>query len=203
MSRTVLLLAGPSGSGKSRLARVTGCPLLALDDFYFPGDHPDLPTRRLGGHEVVDWDDVRSWNLAEALATIVDLARTGVADVPVYRISDNARTGTRRLDLGPAAAVLAEGVFAPDLYASCTAAGLTVEPLWLDRPRALTAVLRFTRDVREHRKPMPVLVRRGLALASSEPALRAAAIETGFRPVSFLQARQVVEQAMQPGAETG
>ena len=40
---SVVLLAGPSGSGKSRVARLAGRPQLALDDFYRDLDHPGLP----------------------------------------------------------------------------------------------------------------------------------------------------------------
>ena len=39
----VILLAGPSGSGKSSLAARAGLPVLALDDFYKDGDDPSLP----------------------------------------------------------------------------------------------------------------------------------------------------------------
>ena len=40
----VVLLAGPSGTGKSSLAALTGLPILRLDDFYKDGDDPTLPT---------------------------------------------------------------------------------------------------------------------------------------------------------------
>lgn len=40
----VIVLAGPSGSGKSRLAERLGLRTLRLDDFYRDGDDPALPT---------------------------------------------------------------------------------------------------------------------------------------------------------------
>ncbi|CAM5227050.1 Uridine kinase OS=Streptomyces tendae OX=1932 GN=GUR47_16240 PE=4 SV=1 [Streptomyces tendae] len=39
-----MLLCGPSGSGKSRLAAHSGLPVLRLDDFYKEGTDPTLPT---------------------------------------------------------------------------------------------------------------------------------------------------------------
>ena len=109
--RTVILLAGASGSGKSRLAAATGCPRLNLDDFYLDGDHPDLP-HTLG---IVDWDDPRSWDAEAAVAAVVTLCRTGAAHVPVYDISHNRRTGHHLVDLHRSPVLVAEGVFAPEV----------------------------------------------------------------------------------------
>ena len=61
MSAQVVVLAGPSGSGKSRLCRRLGLPFVNLDDFYKDGDAPDLPRVMLAGdEEIVDWDDPAS-----------------------------------------------------------------------------------------------------------------------------------------------
>lgn len=179
--RTLVLVAGASGSGKSRLALAAGRPLVRLDDFYRDGDEPDLP-HTLG---IVDWDDVRTWDLTGAVNTLTALCRDGAADLPVYEIAANARVGTRRLELAGAHCVVAEGVFAPDVLAPARSAGLHVRPIWLDRPRTLTFVLRLVRDLREHRKPPWVLVRRGLALWRTEPAMRRRALDLGFRPLGF------------------
>ena len=74
--RRVVLLAGPSGSGKSRVARLSACPQLALDDFYHDADHPGLP-RTLG---IVDWDDVPD-------APMRSSTWPGQTEVPTYDIS--------------------------------------------------------------------------------------------------------------------
>ncbi len=196
MSTTVVLLAGPSGSGKSRVARLSGCPQLALDDFYRDGDHPGLP-RTLG---IVDWDNRSSWDAEAALEVVIALCTTGQADVPSYDISDSRRTGTRRLDLGDAACFVAEGLFAPEIVSRCRDAGVLGDALYLDRPRALTLVLRFARDVREHRKPIGVLIRRGLALWRAEPAMRARSVAAGCRPVRLRKALLLVRTRMQTRA---
>src|SRR5690606_35596517 len=81
-SARIVLVTGPSGSGKTSLTRRLGLPVVSLDDFYLDGDHPDLP-RRFG---IVDWDDPASWDHAGAMAALLDLARTGRAEVPVYDI---------------------------------------------------------------------------------------------------------------------
>lgn len=61
----VVILSGPSGSGKSRLAArlqaARGWPIVRLDDFYRDGGDPALPMTDLGATRLVDWDDSRSW----------------------------------------------------------------------------------------------------------------------------------------------
>lgn len=192
----LILLAGPSGSGKSRLVSAAACPRVNLDDFYRDEDDPANPrtSTTVGADKApaVDWDDVGSWDAEAALAALVSLCRTGTAEVPVYDIAASRRTGSRTIDLGDASTFVAEGLFAPDLVPVCRAAGLEMDALYLDRPRLQTLLFRFVRDVSEHRKPLPVLLRRGLALFRVEPALRAHALSCGCRPVSFSEALTVV-----------
>src|SRR6185312_7566135 len=106
-------------------------------------------------------------------------------------------TGIHRLELQGAACFVAEGLFAPEIVGRCRGAGVLGDALYLDRPRTLTMVLRFVRDVREHRKPIGVLIRRGLALWRAEPAVRAHALAAGCRPVSLREALRVVQTRMQ------
>nr|WP_284289960.1 hypothetical protein [Angustibacter aerolatus] len=90
----VVVLAGPSGSGKSHLAARLGLPVLRLDDFYRDGDDPALP-RAFG---IVDWDDPASWDRDRAVATMVRLCTDGAADVPEYDIPTSRVTGHGRLE---------------------------------------------------------------------------------------------------------
>ena len=192
----LVLLAGPSGSGKSRLVKLAGCPQVNLDDFYRDEDDPANPrtTTTVGAGEepAVDWDDVGSWDADAALAALVSLCTTGRAEVPTYDIATSRRTGSRTVDLAGARTFVAEGLFAPDVVGAARGAGLEMDALYLDRPRAQTLLFRFVRDVSEHRKPLPVLLRRGLALYRAEPALRTRALAGGFRPVSLREALAVV-----------
>lgn len=184
----VILLAGPSGSGKSRLAATTGCPRVKLDDFYLDADRPGLP-HTLG---IVDWDDAASWDGVAAVQAILVLCATGHAEIPVYDIVRSRRTGSRVLNLSGAATFVAEGLFAPEIVPPCRSAGVEMDALYLDRPRTQNLIFRFVRDLVEHRKPLPVLIRRGLARWRAEPAIRARALALGCRPVNMRQAADLV-----------
>ncbi len=177
----LVLIAGPSGSGKSRLAHATGCPSLRLDDFYFDADHPGMP-QTLG---ITDWDDPRSWDAEAAVAALRELVTRGEVETPTYSISESRRVGSHVVRLDGAGCLTAEGIFAIEFLATCRAAGLEVEAVYLDRPAPLVFWLRLRRDLAKKRKPPLILVRRGLALLRAQPALRRKAIAAGFTPLSM------------------
>ncbi|GAA2000069.1 ATP-binding protein [Nocardioides kribbensis] len=200
MRARVIVLAGPSGSGKSRLAERIGLPVLRLDDFYKSGGDPTLPRITEGANAgIVDWDHPDSWLPEDALEAMVALCRDGRAEVPVYDIAHDGRTGTRMLDLGGGDLFLAEGIFAQDVVGPAREAGILGAALCIRRSAALTFWLRLTRDLREHRKPPLVLVRRGLALARAQRGVVADAVAKGCRPVSPDEAVAVVD-ALRAGA---
>ena len=190
--RRVILLAGPSGSGKTSLAARTGLPVLQLDDFYKDADAPGLPTLPAsGGHTAdarVDWDDPASWNADAALAAIAALCADGAADIPVYDIAASAATGRTRLDLRGARLFVAEGIFAAEIAARCRAAGLLADALCLRGRPTTTARRRFVRDLREGRKSVPVLLRRGWHLMRAERGIVARHVALGCHPCGQTEA---------------
>lgn len=185
MLAQVIVLAGPSGAGKSHLADRLGLPVLRLDDFYKDGDDPTLPVITHGANAgIVDWDDPASWLPDDAVAALTRLCVDGVADVPVYSIPDNGRRGWHRLDLGDERLFLAEGIFAQDVVRACEERGLLAAAYCVTQHPARTFWRRLARDLREHRKPPLVLLRRGWALLRDQRRVVDDAVAKGCRRVS-------------------
>ncbi|MFD0382719.1 ATP-binding protein [Streptomyces stramineus] len=162
----VILLSGPSGSGKSSLAVRTGLPVLNLDDFYKEGDDPTLPL--LPDGSATDWDSPLSWDAGAAVRAIDELCRTARTGVPLYDIATSSRTGESVLDIGRTPLFIAEGIFAADIIDACRDAGVLADALCLRGRPVTTFRRRLARDLREARKPVPTLIRRGLRLLRAE-----------------------------------
>ncbi|WP_308368594.1 ATP-binding protein [Streptomyces sp. ISL-36] len=176
----VVLLAGPSGSGKSSLAAITGLPVLRLDDFYKESDDPTLPL--VAGSADIDWDSPLSWDADAAVAAIVELCRTGRTDVPVYDIATSARVGRERLDIERTPLFVAEGIFAADIVERCQELGVLADALCLRGRPSTTFRRRLLRDLREGRKSVPFLLRRGWRLMRAERSIVARHASLGAHP---------------------
>ncbi|MFJ8646357.1 uridine kinase [Streptomyces sp. NPDC093546] len=176
----VMLLAGPSGSGKSSLAAQTGLPVLRLDDFYKEGDDPTLPL--VPGSPDIDWDSPLSWDADAAVAGIVELCATGRTAVPVYDIATSARVDREVLDIGHAPLFVAEGIFAADIVARCRELGVLADALCLRGRPSTTFRRRLLRDLREGRKSVPFLLRRGWRLMRAERSIVARQTALGAHP---------------------
>ncbi|MFF8266461.1 uridine kinase [Streptomyces sp. NPDC016562] len=176
----VVLLTGPSGSGKSSLAARSGLPVLRLDDFYKEGDDPTLPT--VEGSSDIDWDSPASWDADVAVAAIAELCRTGRTEVPVYDIATSSRTGTEALDITRTPRTplfIAEGIFAADIVARCRELGLLADAICLRGRPSTTFRRRLARDLREGRKSVPFLLRRGWRLMCAERGIVARHVALG------------------------
>ncbi|MFI8961224.1 uridine kinase [Streptomyces sp. NPDC053493] len=176
----VVLLAGPSGSGKSSLAALTGLPVLRLDDFYKEHDDPTLPL--VEGSSDIDWDSPLSWDQDAAVAAIVELCRTGRTDVPVYDIATSAVAGRETLDIARTPLFVAEGIFAADIVARCRELGVLADALCLRGRPSTTFRRRLLRDLKEGRKSVPFLLRRGWRLMRAERSIVARQTALGAHP---------------------
>ncbi|MFE3166926.1 uridine kinase [Streptomyces sp. NPDC059224] len=179
-SARVVLLCGPSGSGKSLVAARSGLPVLRLDDFYKDGDDPTLPL--VAGSSDIDWDHPQSWDAEIAVEAIARLCATGSTPVPVYDISLSARTGEEPLHIGRTPLFIAEGVFAAEIVERCRERGLLADALCLNRGPMRTFRRRFLRDLKEGRKSVPFLLRRGWRLMRAERTIVARQVSLGAHP---------------------
>ena len=85
------------------------------------------------------------------------------------------------VELAGAAYFVAEGIFAQEIVAECTARALLADAVCVTQRPVVTFVRRFSRDLREHRKPPLVLLRRGLHLLRAHRAVVRHAEERGCR----------------------
>lgn len=175
----LIILGGASGCGKSYIARRFGAPAVELDAFYREIDedeHDPLPRTPYGE---IDWDDVGTFRVEHAADALLRLLSHREVTVPVYDISTSSRTGSKQLRVthGP---VIAEGVFASSVVEELRRREVTCEAWYVEEFATVTMLRRFARDVREARKPLPFLVRRGFALRRTESALRTNAEAAGF-----------------------
>jgi uridine kinase len=195
----VVVLAGPSGAGKSRLAAHTGLPVLRLDDFYRAGDDPALPRVTHGANAgLVDWDDPRSWNHDEAVRAICELANAGRTVAPAYDIARNGPCGTHEILVGGSGLFVAEGIFAQEVVAACRTRGVLAAALCLRQPPVVTFWRRLVRDLREHRKPPLVLLRRGWTLMRGQRRVTADAASSGCEVVSVAAAARRISALASP-----
>lgn len=196
-----IILAGPSGAGKSHLARRLGLPVLNLDDFYRNLDDPALPMIELaGGAPTIDWDHPSSWDGERALVALRELCTTGTTQVPVYDIAASRRTGSRELELDGSAYVVAEGIFAHEIVGAGSELGLVAAALCVTQWPPKTFVRRLFRDLREHRKPPLLLLRRGLHLMRAQAVLVRRAEALGCRVVSPDEAYSLITASVSASA---
>ena len=197
MRAQVIVLAGPSGAGKSRLAERVGLPVLGLDDFYKDESDPSLPriTER-ANHGIVDWDDPASWLPQDAVTAIEELCATGRTTVPTYDIARSVRTGMHELVLADSDLFVAEGIFAQEIVAECLGRGLLARAYCVRQHPMVTFWRRLTRDLREHRKPPLVALRRGLALMRDQRRVVDRAVGLGCQPATAEEALASIRALM-------
>ncbi|MGY0492168.1 uridine kinase family protein [Streptomyces sp. WG-D5] len=173
----VVLLTGPSGSGKSSFAARSGLPVLCLDDFYKEAGDPTLPL--VPGTSDIDWDSPLSWDAEAAVAAIGALCATGRTSVPLYDIASSSRVGEETLDIERTPLFVAEGIFAADIVERCRELGVLADALCLRGRPVTTFRRRLVRDLREGRKSVPFLLRRGWRLMRTERGIVARQVALG------------------------
>ncbi len=195
-----MVLAGPSGSGKSRLASrlhtAHGWPIFRLDDFYRDQDDPAMP--RSTGLGIIDWDHPDSWDGDRALAALCTLVDTGSASTPVYDIGASRAVGRRSLTAAPDDLIVAEGIFAAEMVGRLERSGVLHSAWCIHHRPEVTFVRRLARDLKERRKSPGVLVRRGWALMRAEPEIVRRQNALGARPARASDVERSLASAVRP-----
>ena len=179
----LILLGGASGSGKSYLAHRFGRPHIELDKFYRElSEHTPASPLPQTPYGEVDWDHPGTWNCDKAVDGVIELLETGTTQVPNYSISTSSYDGTRPVELngGP---LIAEGIFVSEVLAPLRTLGVSVQAYYVDASPTLTALRRFVRDLKERRKPIGFLIKRGYALFRADKQVRATHLDAGFVPM--------------------
>ena len=101
--------------------------------------------------------------------------------------------------LGGPTYVVAEGLFAQEVVAGCRERGLLADAVCVRNHRVVTFWRRLTRDLREHRKPPLVLLRRGWLLMRAEPRVVSHAVACGCRPMTPDEAFERLSAMVQAG----
>ena len=102
--------------------------------------------------------------------------------MPNYSISTSSYDGTHPVELngGP---LIAEGIFVSEVLAPLRTLGVSVQAYYVDASPTLTALRRFVRDLKERRKPIGFLIKRGYALFRADKQVRATHLDAGFVPM--------------------
>lgn len=165
-------------------------PVLNLDDFYRAGTHPGMPRHPDLG--IIDWDDPRAWDAEVALETLLTICKDGVADVPVYDLSQDRAIGTAQFSVGGAGVFVAEGLFAGELVHGCREHGILADAIVVYRKPWKNFARRLSRDLAERRKPPMTLLRRGRALMRAEREVVERQAELGCRPARAQEVREAL-----------
>jgi uridine kinase len=144
MATRLIGIAGPSGSGKSELARrlaaVLAAPVVSLDSYYRDLGHLPLELRAL-----TNFDEPASLDDELLLTQCGALAAGRAIDVPHYDFSCHTRVpGTQRIEAGET--VIIEGLFT--LYWSGLRQLLDLG-IYVDLEDEICYARRLARDVRE------------------------------------------------------
>jgi uridine kinase len=174
----VIFVGGLSGTGKTFLASASRLPVLSLDRFFFSVSQPDLP--KWFGRP--DWESMESFEIDAAVAAVSQLAHGHPTSVPMYDHIDDQRVGTEVVH--PAPVVVAEGVYAPHVYAHAIQQGIPSRLLVMRTGVVNAFVARLVRDVRDRKMNCAWAVLRSSRLAIRHRSYLSEAREAGAELVT-------------------
>ncbi len=185
---TLIGIAGPSGAGKTELARalarILGAPIVALDSYYHDLGHMPLAERSCANFDVPEALD------SELLAAqLSSLSNGEQIQVPVYDFSRHVRTGeTHAVTAGPF--VVVEGLFT--LYWESVRRLLSLK-VFVNAGDAVCLQRRLDRDVCERGRTPGSVIRQ--YRASVEPMAKRYILPTLVHADLVLDGTQRIEDS--------
>jgi uridine kinase len=150
----VIFVAGLSGAGKTVAASASGVrTVVPLDSFFFSA-RASLP-RWLGR---IDWETIESYDLSAAISAVRSLAHGLDVEIPSYDHRWDKVVGSTTIR--PADPIIAEGVYAPDVFKQLAPEGLEARLLLIDTSVVSTLASRLRRDIGDrHMHPLWAVLR--------------------------------------------
>lgn len=147
----LLLISGPTGSGKSTMSKVIakelGISLLSLDNYFKDEDEMELVLPELN---IRQWDSPDCYNWNVLIGNLQDIFRKKIARIPIFSHELSRQNGWAHLRLQKTPLIV-EGLYAmhPEILDTVQSMRLKLFSVFLNIPEEIRWQRKYNRDVLE------------------------------------------------------
>ncbi|MFH1284602.1 MAG: AAA family ATPase [Candidatus Peregrinibacteria bacterium] len=147
----LLLISGPTGSGKSTISKMIseelGVSLLSLDNYFKNEDEMELVLPELN---IRQWDSPDCYNWNVLIETLQDIFRKKIARIPIFSHELSRQNGWAHLRLQKTPLIV-EGLYAmhPEILDTVQSMRLKLFSVFLNIPEEIRWQRKYNRDVLE------------------------------------------------------